>query len=552
MKEKLKYKSINNKNGITLIALVITIIVLLILASVSIAMLTGNNGILSNAENSEEETKISEEKEKVKMSQSADLISNDGKNNTKQGIQQELDKIEGINKTKVFKDGKDSYIVTFLDTNRNYKIGYGKDIEGPVEIEIVEDSQAGDITKGNTLDGSKEKPYQINCIEDLVDFSNKSKTDKFNGKEIIMTRDLDFQSELSYEDYQTNKYGDINNDGTTSELMEELTTGTGFKPINIFQGTFDGKNNKLNNLYINSTETDAGLFREIYNSTIKNLKVNGEVNARSVMGGITAKASGKVLLYNLEYSGKIGGAKQSIKNAIGGIVGWITDNESEVEINKCKNQADIVDYTYIGGIVGRNGAKKLTIINCYNKGNVNAKKLKDSAPGADSYISIGGIIGTTESNIHIENCYNIGMLANEIGSTYNGAGGILGATNSNKDINITNCYNIGKTSAKYSYIAPFSGGIQGGFWYGQYRSNINNCYYESSKSDRSVGGAKEEYATKLTTEQMQGKEKINNQDGTSNTLVELLNKEIDNNTNGIDTTEWLRWKQGEDGYPTFE
>ena len=51
---------------------------------------------------------------------------------------------------------------------------------------------------------------------------------------------------------------------------------------------------------------------------------------------------------------------------------------------------------------------------------------------------------------------------------------------------------------------------------------------------------------------MQGKEKINNQDGTSNTLVELLNKEIDNNTNGIDTTEWLRWKQGEDGYPTFE
>lgn len=37
------------QNGITLIALVITIIVLLILAGVSIAMLTGENGILSNA-----------------------------------------------------------------------------------------------------------------------------------------------------------------------------------------------------------------------------------------------------------------------------------------------------------------------------------------------------------------------------------------------------------------------------------------------------------------------------------------------------------------------
>lgn len=37
---------LKNSKGITLIALVITIVVLLILASVSIAMLTGDNGIL--------------------------------------------------------------------------------------------------------------------------------------------------------------------------------------------------------------------------------------------------------------------------------------------------------------------------------------------------------------------------------------------------------------------------------------------------------------------------------------------------------------------------
>ena len=36
-------KTLKNKNGITLIALVVTIIVLLILAGVSIAMLTGEN-----------------------------------------------------------------------------------------------------------------------------------------------------------------------------------------------------------------------------------------------------------------------------------------------------------------------------------------------------------------------------------------------------------------------------------------------------------------------------------------------------------------------------
>ena len=38
-----------NNKGITLIALVITIIVLLILAGITIAMLTGENGILNNA-----------------------------------------------------------------------------------------------------------------------------------------------------------------------------------------------------------------------------------------------------------------------------------------------------------------------------------------------------------------------------------------------------------------------------------------------------------------------------------------------------------------------
>lgn len=38
-----------NQKGITLIALVITIIVLLILAGVSIAMLTGDNGVLTKA-----------------------------------------------------------------------------------------------------------------------------------------------------------------------------------------------------------------------------------------------------------------------------------------------------------------------------------------------------------------------------------------------------------------------------------------------------------------------------------------------------------------------
>ena len=55
------------KNGITLIALVITIIVLLILAGVSIAMLTGDNGILTQANEAKEQTEYKGAEEKVKL-----------------------------------------------------------------------------------------------------------------------------------------------------------------------------------------------------------------------------------------------------------------------------------------------------------------------------------------------------------------------------------------------------------------------------------------------------------------------------------------------------
>ena len=56
-----------NNKGITLIALVITIIVLLILAGVSIAMLTGQNGILTQATNAGDKTSVAEVVERVNM-----------------------------------------------------------------------------------------------------------------------------------------------------------------------------------------------------------------------------------------------------------------------------------------------------------------------------------------------------------------------------------------------------------------------------------------------------------------------------------------------------
>ena len=67
----LKTKAFKSTKGITLIALVVTIIILLILAGVSIAMLTGNNGILTQGKRAKEETEIAEEKEAISLAMNA-------------------------------------------------------------------------------------------------------------------------------------------------------------------------------------------------------------------------------------------------------------------------------------------------------------------------------------------------------------------------------------------------------------------------------------------------------------------------------------------------
>ena len=67
--QRTNLKYLKKAKGITLIALVITIIVLLILAGVSIATLTGENGILTRANDARIETEEAEESELRKLTQ---------------------------------------------------------------------------------------------------------------------------------------------------------------------------------------------------------------------------------------------------------------------------------------------------------------------------------------------------------------------------------------------------------------------------------------------------------------------------------------------------
>ena len=74
--------NLKERNGITLIALVITIIVLLILAGVTIATLTGDNGILKKAGDAKTQTEQAKEDENLKIA-IAGSYGTDGKLNLK-------------------------------------------------------------------------------------------------------------------------------------------------------------------------------------------------------------------------------------------------------------------------------------------------------------------------------------------------------------------------------------------------------------------------------------------------------------------------------------
>ncbi|MBD9158519.1 MAG: hypothetical protein EGQ16_01535, partial [Clostridiales bacterium] len=79
-------REIENRQGITLIALVITIVVLLILAGVSISMLTGENGILTQANKAKKATEEAAQEENSALSSLEDYMITDGSYNKETGV----------------------------------------------------------------------------------------------------------------------------------------------------------------------------------------------------------------------------------------------------------------------------------------------------------------------------------------------------------------------------------------------------------------------------------------------------------------------------------
>ena len=420
-------KNRKNVNGITLIALVLTIIVLLILASVSIAMLTGENGILRQTSNAKENTTKAEEEEKIKLAVVGSSINDDGlvevldetsfRNELKnQFASQELD---------VVVNGDGSFIIEIKDTNRKYYVNDDKTV----------------INSDNIIEINNEE--ELKTFRDDVNSGNS-----YEGKVVLLTSDINLTGEeweaIGYYDQATEdvKYPDTENN----------------KP---FKGIFDGGNCKINGITISSDEICNGLFGLVIDGTIRNIiieennSINGnqrtagvvgylygttgnisncinyaDIKGEETTGGIVGVVAGKHRIFNCKNYGDIKGRGGIVGNSNG--TNWEQFTKYYSEIINCGNYGEITsepNENYYGGIAGYfNG----NIINSCNKGNVNG-----------SYWNTGGIVGSLDGKI--ENCYNLGDVKGE-----KEAGGIIGAGGETDGTYVTNCYSIGNILGKSS------------------------------------------------------------------------------------------------------
>ena len=249
---------------------------------------------------------------------------------------------------------------------------------------IVQASSGNTGTPDTSWYNVTDTEFEISTADELAGLSQITRgvasgitLDSFAGKTIILANDIDISV-----------YG----------------AGTGWNPIYLFAGTFDGNGKTISGLAINisgGTNASAGLFSAISN-TVTNLAVEGQIEVasggQSNIGGIASFVSDTGKIENCSFSGTI----------------------------ECSGTTD-----YVGGIAGRNNGK---IINCYTTGTVQGHS------NSGTYY-VGGITGNLGNygSAEIKNCYSTASVK---GNSYSGGessntsvGGIVGIQQGGSIIN---------------------------------------------------------------------------------------------------------------------
>ena len=151
-----------NENGITLIALVVTIILILILAGVSISALTGQNGILKRATEAKEKVETSQKEEKDKLIEmeaigqaAGTAITNPSSYGENPNAQATAD---GAGKYFALPDGA-TYITGTVDTGVVVEIKGSEFVWVPVEDVVLDTSKEAKLPKSSSKGTSSGLTY---------------------------------------------------------------------------------------------------------------------------------------------------------------------------------------------------------------------------------------------------------------------------------------------------------------------------------------------------------------------------------------------------------
>lgn len=501
--------------GITLIALVITIIVMLILAGIAISLTIGENGIMRKAKESGVAYSEQAAREKLKLvlaDLEIDKLTNSKYNEgtfiddrlTKEGMsvvgdivivdgwQFEIDRsvpkiVTSIGKGDINEEIKiqaiskisNDYVTSIIEAKIHYKGTITSIQIGGENLSIPEaQGEIYTITKEVKANGlyhiivkDEKGNYKIATIE-ITDITEDM--DIWNKEDMQAFRDK-VNSGRTFKERTVRVMADINLQGSESSQWIPIANYAENTSLS-FLGIFEGNAHVISGLYINNNSNFQGLFG--FNvGIIKNITVEGEIKGNGrIRGGITAHNLGKI--ENCHNQAKIMGKNSTENSIIGGIAG-----NSRGEIMHCSNKGEIIGQSSVAGIVA-NDLGGVIIEDCHNTGNITGTQLlggisghfggiirKCSNSGRIEIIdnisgSIGGIVGTSVGGT-IEECYNI---ADVIGRGTSSYGGIVG---SNLTINsiIRNCYNTGNIIGNFvnTYaLGGISGYDEGG--------TVENCY----------------------------------------------------------------------------
>ena len=148
--------------GITLIALVVTIVVLLILAGISISMLTGQNGILNRATEAKEKTEKAQIDESDKMVQMEAMVKSAGKsipNSSSYGENPNAQATaDGAGKYFALPDGA-KYITGTVDTGVVVEIKGSEFVWVPVDDVVLDTNRISDLPTSSENGISSGKTY---------------------------------------------------------------------------------------------------------------------------------------------------------------------------------------------------------------------------------------------------------------------------------------------------------------------------------------------------------------------------------------------------------